>query len=112
MSHKVTLLLLAWLLIADCRRLKVQRVVVAYPSLWSGGEYRNCALHRAGLDVIHSDLPVLDCDLLLSGQPTNTTPRDRTFVMDVSFSGSYSPATVAVSDWTCQRLDEKLVCGQ
>ncbi len=70
MSHKVTLLLLAWLLIADCRRLKVQRVVVAYPAHWSGGEYRNCALHRAGLDVIHSDLPVLAGNLPIQLQET------------------------------------------
>jgi hypothetical protein len=90
----------AVLLIGCHKSSEQRRVIVSYPEHWSVGEYRNCAL--VGADPV-SDLPHLDCDLLVAD-----TPRSRMFVMDVEFSGEAKKRLDI--NWTCQRSKESLMC--
>ena len=102
------LMLTGLLLIVGCHNSSKRRVVVVHPEYWSVGEYRNCALQPPGTDVASTRLSQLDCHREAQG-----TPRHRMFVMDVEFSGDYSPPNVArgPSLWTCQRTKESMVAG-
>jgi len=88
------------LLMAGCNSSSMRRVSVAYPESWPVGEYRNCIV--PGIVDVANGFPELDCD-----RKAFETPRSRTFVMDVEFSGRYSGKA---DSWTCQKSKESLVC--
>ena len=80
---------------------QIRRVIVSAPEHWSAGENRDCVW--AGDDPV-SKLPHLDCDL-----PASDTQQSRRFVMDVRFATT--PERQPYVEWTCQRTNNSLICG-
>ena len=100
---KIAALFVLVSLLAGCSR-PTRRVVVVFPEGWERHDPRNCTLLPAGSDVLHKELPVLDCDPAKGGAPQRTALSVRN-VRDVEFDGSNGES------WSCElHTDTPITC--